>query len=98
LHSTPRSTLQAKALQLATLPNIDLASFRALARFTSRHEALALERERLALKRKEFEFNAARTAIEHAWELQEIAREPELDDEDKIRRARERVFGPNLPD
>jgi hypothetical protein len=61
-------------------------------------EHLALAKEQLALEKKKFEFNAARVALEHAHDLNQIADEPTLDDEDKIRRAREKLFGPNLPD
>jgi hypothetical protein len=61
-------------------------------------EHLALAKEQLALEKKKFEFNAARLALEHAHDLNQIAHQPNLDDEDKIRRAREKLFGPNLPD
>ncbi len=61
-------------------------------------EHLALAKEQLALEKKKFEFNAARLALEHAAELTAIVKQPSLDDEEKIRRARERLFGPNLPE
>ena len=54
---------------------------------------LELEKQRLALETKKFEFNAARQAICHLPELMEIVKDPKKDDEDKIRAAREKLFG-----
>ena len=54
---------------------------------------LALARERLALERAKFEFNAAREALNHHATLGKIMADTNRDDEDKIQAAREMIFG-----
>ena len=56
-------------------------------------QQLELEKQRLALETKKFEFNAARQAICHLPELMKIVQDPKADSEDKIRAAREKLFG-----
>jgi hypothetical protein len=92
------------AFHLATSPQ-DSEAFGRLTRWLAKQkkleltqEYLALARQRLALEREKFECNVAALALEHADALQPIADDTKLDDAAKIRRARERVFGPNLPD
>src|SRR5688500_8999699 len=53
----------------------------------------SLARERLALERAKFEFNAAREALNHRTQLGQILANPHADDEAKIQAARERIFG-----
>jgi hypothetical protein len=99
------------AFQLSTAPP-EVETFHELSRWLAKQKShqlkeryvqiaeqhLALAKEQLTLEKKKFEFNAARVALEHAHDLNQIADETNLDDEDKIRRAREKLFGPNLPD
>jgi len=55
-------------------------------------------KQRLELDTKKFQFNAARSALQHFLDLQLIIQNQTLDDEDKIRAARKKMFGENLPD
>jgi hypothetical protein len=59
---------------------------------------LEVARGRLVLDRQSWEWDAARIALENAHELQEIGNDPDIDDPEKIRRARIRVFGPDIPE
>lgn len=60
-------------------------------------EHLNLAREQAKLEREKFEINTARLALEHAVELKEIMADPALDDEEKIRKARSKVFLGGIP-
>jgi hypothetical protein len=59
---------------------------------------LNLAREQAKLEREKFEINTARLALEHAADLKEIMNDPVLDDEDKIRKARSKVFLGKIPE
>jgi hypothetical protein len=79
--------------------------YRAMRELIFKEERIALARERakisreyLELARERFQFNAARVALEYADELQAIAQETEIDDEEKIHRARARLFGKEVVD
>jgi hypothetical protein len=61
-------------------------------------EHLNLAREQAKLEREKFEINTARLALEHAADLKEIMNDPMLDDEDKIRKARSKVFLGKIPE
>lgn len=56
-------------------------------------QQLALGRDRLQLERTQFEYNAARAAIALLPELIAIDQLTDIDDESKIWRVRERLFG-----
>jgi hypothetical protein len=56
-------------------------------------ENLALSEKRLNLDRDRFEMNAARQALRHFVALQEIHGNAKMDDEDKVRAARLKLFG-----
>ena len=56
-------------------------------------ERLSLERERMAEQRREWEYNAARAALNHMPELMRIYHNNTLDNEDKFWAAREICFG-----
>jgi hypothetical protein len=56
-------------------------------------QQLSLARERLQFDRAQFEYNAARAAIAILPELVAIDQMPHIDDEAKIWRVRERLFG-----
>jgi hypothetical protein len=62
-----------------------------------RDRQLQLIEDRLNHHRRVFEFNAARAALAAACELQQIANDPQMDDEQKIWAARSSLFGA-LPD
>lgn len=88
------------AFDLACAPQLELDRFKSLARWVLRlreqeHAAkeLALEEKRYELSKEVFQFNAARAALQHAAELQQILEDSGMDNEAKILRARERLFG-----
>jgi hypothetical protein len=54
---------------------------------------VALARERLEFQRRQFEYNAARAALSALPELVAIDEMKQIDDEAKIWRVRERLFG-----
>jgi hypothetical protein len=88
------------AFQIASQPQRTGSAFKALSRWSlqSREQQyrilqLELSKERLQLERARFEFNAAREALNHHSSLGEILRDHSMDDEDKIKKARERIFG-----
>jgi hypothetical protein len=61
-------------------------------------DQVEVARGRLALDRESWEWDAARIALNNAHALQEIGNKNDIDDPQKIRRARELIFGPELPD
>ncbi|HEX7858842.1 MAG TPA: hypothetical protein VF773_00805 [Verrucomicrobiae bacterium] len=97
------------AFQISTSPP-EKDSFKNLSRWVStqkehQHKAqylriaedhVALARERLALEREKFQFNAARQALIHHDKLGEIMRDDASDDEAKIQAAREQLFGKDV--
>jgi hypothetical protein len=92
--------IKERAFQLAIAPQIDPARFATVARWVLRLEnqkqraaEINLEERRLALEQKKFEFNAAREVLNHLADLQVILDDNQKDDEDKIRAARDKVFG-----
>jgi len=92
------------AFRLATSPGEKLSQFKALARWVlklkehgQKADLLALMNRRLELDVEKFRFNAARSALIHFVELKEIAQNQEMDDEDKVRAARKKMFGEPLP-
>jgi hypothetical protein len=56
-------------------------------------ERLALERERMAEQKRQWEFNVGRELMKNLVELQKIHRLPGIDDEEKIWKARQIAFG-----
>jgi hypothetical protein len=84
------------------------ATYRAVSRTLHQHEdisvkrqyldvarqQLALSRERLQFDRAQFEYNAARAALAILPELIAIDQLTDVDDEAKIWRVRDRLFGP----
>lgn len=88
------------AFQIATSPHRTNGAFKALARWClqareqkQRETQLHLNKERLALEREKFEFNAARQALLHHDRLGKILDDRASDDEQKIYAAREQLFG-----
>jgi hypothetical protein len=63
-----------------------------------KRELLSLMNRRLELDIKKFQFNAARSALLHLADLQEIVANQNIDDEDRIRAARKKIFGESVPD
>ena len=106
-----KNLLHQSALTTALQTELPPATFQILARYyrnltnekfqqrltEQRDLQLQLNRERLNHHRRVFEFNAARAALAAACQLQQIANDPHMDDEQKIWAAHQRVFGP-LPD
>ena len=89
------------AFQIATSPH-NTETFKHLSEWLTKQEYLALareqlqvSRERLALEREKAELNAARLALKYQMALQEIIQDQSSDDEDKIRAARDLIFGPS---
>ena len=98
------ASVRRSALQLAASPQLDPKKFKALANWVlklreqEQHDrALDLAEKRYQLAKAEFEFNAAREALNHAVDLNEIIDTKTIDDEEKINRARRRLFG-RLPE
>jgi hypothetical protein len=98
-------TLQKRAFDMAITPNAKLGQFKALTKWCTklcdhehRAEMINITKEKLALDRTKFEFNAARAALLHFKPLQKIAEDKSLDDESKIRAAREAMFGTAVSD
>ncbi len=87
--------------------SLNLATYRAVVRSLQQHknaalkngflevarEHVAIARARLELDRQEFQYNAARAALSVLPDLNAIDRLAGIDDEDKIWRARQRLFG-----
>ena len=106
-----KNLLQQSALTTGLRTELPPATFQILARYyrtlstehfqqrlaQQRDLQLQLNRERLNHHRRVFEFNAARAALAAACQLQKIADDPHMDDEQKIWAAHQQVFGP-LPD
>lgn len=61
-------------------------------------ERAEVNRRYLELARERFEFNAARSALEFADELQALVQNESLDDQTRITRAREQLFGKRVID
>ena len=88
------------AFELSNSPGISAKQFKTLSRWVLKvrdqeqaEQHLALARERLALERAKFEFNAAREALNHHASLGNIMADTTRDDEAKIQAAREMIFG-----
>lgn len=85
----------------STMRTTDVAlMYRSMKELLLKEQRVALARDRarisqehLELAREQFQFNAARAALEYCGELQRIWDDKQLDNEDKILRARERMFG-----
>ena len=106
LRGGAQEALTHTAFQLATSP-MDIHGFKELGRWMAKQKSeqhqsayvriaeqhVALARERLALERAKFEFNAAREALNHHSQLGQVLADPHADDEAKIQAARERIFG-----
>lgn len=61
--------------------------------FALRERAQATKEEQLRLEREKFEYNAAKKAMEFAAEIKTVAADDGLDDDEKIRKVREALFG-----
>ena len=79
----------------------DSNSFNALSRATHRLEILRLEQQRLALereflaeKKRQFNFDAAKQAAIHALDIKEVLKDDATELEDKVWKVTEIVFGP----
>lgn len=58
-----------------------------------KEQQLALERERMVEQRRQWEYNAARAALNYLPDLQKVMRNKALDNEDKIWAATDICFG-----
>lgn len=74
----------------------------ALSRISHRLDLIRLEQQRLALERdflsekqRQFNFNAARAAAKHAHKIKEVVKTKGLDAEDKLWKISDIVFGPS---
>ena len=61
--------------------------------FALRERAQATKEEQLRLDREKFEYNAAKKAMEFAAEIKTVAADDGLDDDEKIQKVREALFG-----
>ena len=60
---------------------------------TLRERAQETKDEQLRLEREKFEYNAAKKAMEFAAEIKTVAADDGLDDDEKIQKVREALFG-----
>ena len=81
--------------------NSDPAAVNSLSRVTHRFEIVKLEQQRLALdreflaeKKRQFNFNAAREAAKHAAKIHKVIETKGPDNEEKIWMVNDIVFGP----
>jgi hypothetical protein len=88
-------------LELAMLHQAKPSSIASLGRWIvrlqekqQRDRGLNLLEQRLALEKEKFEFNAARLAAGHFNQIKDVMADPKTDDEDKIWKIREGIFGP----
>ncbi len=95
------AALRQFANELATVQKRDPAHFATVSRWVLRLQQNAqrerehkLHQDRLEQKKTEFEFNAARAALNHLRELNEIAANHPGDNEDKIWATRDQIFPP----
>lgn len=89
--------LRQKALELAIAPMAAPRDVKALFTLLQKHRDQELKAETLKLDREKFEFNAAEQALAALSDLQQIARNPSLDERAKITAIRQRLFG-QLPE
>ena len=61
--------------------------------FALRERAQATKEEQLRLEREKFEFDAAKKAMELAAEIKTVTADDGLDDDEKIQKVREALFG-----
>ena len=61
--------------------------------FALRERAQETKDEQLKLAREKFEFDAAKKAMELAAEIKDVAGDDSLDDDEKIQKVREALFG-----
>jgi hypothetical protein len=104
--SNPDQLLQNVKIELAhacydLACQTDTGSISSLSRITHRLELLRLEQQRLALereflaeKKRQFNFNAARVAAHHAAKIHKVIETKGPDNEDKIWMVSDIVFGP----
>jgi hypothetical protein len=104
LESATEALLRKWAFKIATNPHRSTGAFKALSSWLHRTKEqkhremqLKINSERLALEREKFEFNAARQALIHHERLGKILDEPDSNQEEKIRAAREQLFGKSIP-
>jgi hypothetical protein len=95
------NALRHAALELSTVHQTSPTHFNAVSRWLlrlkeaeQRQEELALTKQRLALEKEKFEFNAARLAAGHFNQIKDVMADHKTDDEDKIWKIREGMFGP----
>jgi hypothetical protein len=95
------NTLRHVALELSSAHQTTPAGFNAVSRWLlrlkeaqQRDRELNLLEQRLALEKEKFEFNAARLAAGHFNQIKDVMADPKTDDEDKIWKIREGMFGP----
>jgi hypothetical protein len=107
LLTVAEQAMHSGAFQRSTSP-MDTNSFRDVSQWITRQrdqelkrdyfsleaQKIVLARERLALDREKFRFNAARQALIHFAELALIAKSPDKDNEDKIRAVADLLFQP----
>ena len=89
--------IRQKAFELAISPLSQPKDVKALFMLLQKSRDQELKAETLKLDREKFEFNAAEQALVALSDLQQIARNPSLDERAKITAIRQRLFG-QLPE
>jgi hypothetical protein len=78
---------------LASAPGVKPAELYHLVKLLLEQKGQTLKGEDLRLKREKYEFSAAKAALEHAAALKAIAGDRSIDAQERLRRARETLFG-----
>jgi hypothetical protein len=95
LTNTPLSATNYRAVSTTLFQHDDLELRRGFLEVA--RENVAISRERLEFDRTQFEYNAARAALSLHVELAAIHSLTDIDDEEKIWRVRQRLFGTPPP-
>lgn len=89
--------LKQRAFEMAIAPMTKPADVKAFFMLLQKNRDQELKAETLKLDREKFEFNAAEQALAALSDLQQIARNPSMDERAKITAIRQRLFG-QLPE
>jgi len=98
--ATAAMTLAAKRLLVLAIESPHKTKdFARLARLVFAHQRRQISQHWLDIGRAKFEFDAAIATLLHHFKIQEHIEDESINDEQKIRKIREDMFGPeNLPD
>lgn len=85
--------LKQQAFELAISPSADPRDVKALFSLVLKSRDQDVDEKELALARERFEFDAAKSALEHVAALKQIAGNKTLGEQEKLDAVRKRLFG-----